>query len=106
MLNFTQNLRNITNAQETIVYTLTPISGTCAGTAFDLTVQVNPTPEIANETIAACSNAPISYTATNGGGIGNNNIVPANTLYTWIIKTDNANITGKSAQSTAQSTFT
>ena len=104
--NFTQTLRNITNAQETIVYTLTPISGTCAGAAFDLTVQVNPTPEIANETIAACSNAPITYTATNGGGITNNNIVPTNTLYTWTIKTDNANITGKSAQATAQSTFT
>ncbi len=100
--NFTQTLRNTTNAQETIVYTLTPISGTCTGTAFDLTVQVNPTPEIANETIAACSNALITYTATNGGS----NIVPTNTTYTWTIKTDNANITGKSAQSTAQSTFT
>jgi len=99
---FTQTLRNTTNTQKTIVYTLTPISGTCPGTAFDLTVQVNPTPEIVSEAIAACSNAPITYTATHGGS----NSVPANTTYTWTIKTDNANITGKSAQSTAQSSFT
>ncbi|MFM7629552.1 MAG: PKD-like domain-containing protein, partial [Algoriphagus sp.] len=100
--NFTQTLKNTTNTQQSIVYTLTPSSGTCSGTPFDLTVQVNPTPEIVNEAIAVCSNAPLTYTATNGGS----NIVPTNTTYTWTIKTDNANITGKSAQAVAQSTFT
>uniref|UniRef100_UPI0040488821 beta strand repeat-containing protein n=1 Tax=Algoriphagus sp. TaxID=1872435 RepID=UPI0040488821 len=104
--NFTQTLRNSTPVQQTIIYTLTPISGTCTGNDFDLTVQVNPIPEIDDETIATCSNAPISYTATNGGGINNNNIVPADTQYTWIIKTDNNDIGGQSIQATPQSSFT
>ncbi|MFN5331133.1 MAG: beta strand repeat-containing protein, partial [Bacteroidota bacterium] len=99
---FTQTLKNTTNTQQSIVYTLIPISGSCTGAPFDLTVQVNPTPEIINESIAVCSNSPISYTASHGGS----NIVPVNTQYTWTIKTDNTNITGKSAQATAQSSFT
>ena len=100
-----QTLTNTSSTVQTVTYTVTPRSGAagnCVGETFQVAVTVNPRPAIVNETIAACSNAPITYTATNGGS----NIVPVGTRYTWIIKNDNANITGKSAQATAQANFT
>ncbi len=39
-----QILTNITTAPATLEYTVTPNSGTCAGTTFTITVTVNPTP--------------------------------------------------------------
>ncbi|MFN9961522.1 MAG: PKD-like domain-containing protein, partial [bacterium] len=93
------------NTVQTVTYTVTPTSGaagSCVGQPFQVVVTVNPRPAIVNETIAACSNAPISYSATNGGS----NIVPSGTQYTWTIKTNNTSISGQSAQATAQSSFT
>jgi hypothetical protein len=98
-----QTLTNISNTVQIVTYTVTPTSGTCVGQTFQILVTVNPRPRAANETIEACSRAPITYTATQGV---NGNIVPAGTQYTWIIKTDNPNITGQSVQTTAQASFT
>ena len=103
--NISQTLTNTSNTVQTVTYTVTPTSGAagnCVGQTFQVVVTVNPRPAIQAETITACSNAPITYTATNGGS----NIVPTGTRYTWTIKNDNANITGKSAQTTAQANFT
>jgi hypothetical protein len=100
-----QTLTNTSNTVQTVTYTVTPTSGAagnCVGQTFQVVVTVNPRPSIVNQTIDVCSSAPISFTATNGGA----NIVPANTQYTWTIKTDNNAITGQSAQPTAQATFT
>jgi hypothetical protein len=46
-----QTLTNTTNAPATLTYTVTPLSGTCAGSSFSVTVTVNPRP-----TVTAVSN--------------------------------------------------
>ena len=63
----------------------------------EITVTVNPKPLIADKAITICSGASFSIIPNSGGG----DIVPANTLYTWIF-VDNTNITGESAQSIPQ----
>jgi hypothetical protein len=105
-----QTLTNTSNTVQTVTYTVTPRSGeagNCVGQTFQVLVTVNPRPRVANQTIEACSNSQINYTATHDTSLApNGNIVPAGTQYTWTIKTDNSNITGQSVQTTAQASFT
>ena len=60
-----ESLDNTTTAPVTVTYIITPGYAGCPGTAFTLTVTVNPTSVItsANSKIV-CSNSPIAYTAT------------------------------------------
>jgi hypothetical protein len=99
-------LTNTTNTVQTIVYTVTPIGPlgpSSTGNTFTITVQVNPTPQIPfGYTRTISSGTTLIFSAENGGGA----VVPPNTRYTWIIGTDNVNITGQSAEPTSQSTFT
>lgn len=98
----TGTLTNVTNAPITVIYSVTPkaATGSCAGTAFTITVTVNPKPFVANQTPpAVCS--PGSYTLTPANGSGN--VVPANTTYTWSAPVV-AGITGLSG-GTAQTSF-
>jgi gliding motility-associated-like protein len=88
-----QTLINTSNTTQTITYTVTPTFGTCVGSVFTITVDVNPIPVIASVTPAAiCSGTSFSVTPANGSG----NIVPSGTTYTWTISS-NTNITGASA---------
>jgi hypothetical protein len=55
-----QTLTNPTNTPQTAIYTVTPTSGAagaCPGSSFSVTVIVNPTPVIPNQTQTICSNS-------------------------------------------------
>ena len=95
-----QTLTNTTNTAQTVVYTVTPVSGTCTGTSFTVTVTVNPTPVVTAQTATACSGVAFSATPVNGSG----NIIPTGTTYSWAAP---AAITGISGQApgTAQTSF-
>ena len=94
---FSGNLSNPTNTQKTATYTVTPTSpiGSCVGDNFTILVNINAKPTIAAKTQTICSGDAFSITPSNAG----NEIVPANTTYTWSI-VDNTNITGESNNNT------
>lgn len=91
-----QVLTNQTLNTATAVYSVTPISGSCAGSAFTLSVNVRPVPVVPAQTSTqVCSGSPFNFTATN---------VPAGTTYTWfnpMIMPANS-LNGGSAQSVGQ----
>jgi hypothetical protein len=98
-------LVNSTNAAITVVYTVTPTSGSCVGSTFTVSVSVSPKPSIANITLSAiCSAGSTSTTPSNGGGINSSDIVPTGTTYTWSAPTVTG-VTGMSS-GTAASSFT
>ena len=96
-------LINTSNQPQTVIYSVTPRSGACKGTAFLLTVIVEPavTVVIGNKTAAPiCSGETFTVTPTTGGG----DIVPANMKYTWTVAA-NASVTGESAVTTPQTSI-
>lgn len=99
--NITGTLVNTTSTAKTIVYTVTPGLGTCSGAPFTVTVTVNPRPTIAAKTATICSTNAFTVSPTDGTG---GDIVPTGTTYTWTV-TNNNNVTGESAQATAQATI-
>src|ERR1035437_5211146 len=74
-----QTLTNPTNTAQTATYTVTPLSGSCPGATFTVTVTVNPKPAITAMTSTICSGATFTATPVNG----TNGVVPAGTTYTW-----------------------
>jgi len=98
--NISGTLTNTTNTAQTATYTVTPTSGSCPGSAFTVTITVNPKPVIANKTTTVCSGSAFSVSPTNG-----TDIVPLNTTYTWTAPTVTGGITGGSAQATGQSSI-
>jgi large repetitive protein len=63
---------NTTNGPLTVVYTVTPYTGTCVGTPFTITVTINTEPVVANMTDAVCSNVAIGVvlpTASSNGQV-------------------------------------
>ena len=100
--NVSQTLINTTNTAQLVVYTVTPKSGdagACPGAAFTLTVTVNPTPVIADQTTTICSGSAFTVTPANAAPT---TIVPTGTTYTWTV-VPNINVTGESDQATGQS---
>lgn len=93
-------LTNTTNAPISVVYDVTPTSpaGTCAGTAFKVTVTVNPRPQVANISTVSCSGNLFTVTPTDGSG----NILPAGTTFSWSAPTVSG-ITGLASGSAASS---
>ena len=77
--NFSATLTNTSNIQQSVVYTVTPATSTCAGSAFALTVNVDPTPVVATQYDTICSGNSFTVAPSNGSG----NIVPAGTTYSW-----------------------
>jgi hypothetical protein len=102
--NISQTLTNLTNLPQTVVYTVTPISGTmmsCVGNSFTVVVTVNPVPAIQNQTATICSGNAFTVTPVNAAQIA---IVPTGTKYTWTVAA-NPNVTGQSNQSVGQSSI-
>ena len=95
-----QILTNLTNTVQTVVYSVTPISGVgnCVGSPFNLTVIVNPSPNIPSQTVTVCSGSTFTVSPVNGAPT---TIVPSGTTYTWTV-VDNVNVSGESNQSVPQ----
>jgi len=94
-LNITQPLTNLTNIDQTVVYTVTPKSGTCIGASFTVTVTVKPTPKFptppSSISYNVCSGVAFNYFAINSAPT---QIVPAGTRYSWNAPTSGT-ITGQ-----------
>ena len=83
-------LTNPTNSAQTATYTVTPLSGTCTGATFTVTVTVNPKPAITAMTSAVCSGTGFTVTPVNS----TNGVVPTGTTYSWLAPTVTGGITG------------
>ena len=97
----TGTLTNPTNQPQTATYTVTPTSGSCGGSAFTLTVTVNPKPVVPAQTQEICSGGTFTVTPTDNAPT---TIIPSNTTYTWTVAT-NASVTGQSNQTNPQSSI-
>jgi len=95
--NITGTLNNSTNAALAVVYTVTPVSGTCTGDDFTVTVTVNPMPDVADMTDLICSAGSFTFVPVNGV----DGIVPAGTTYSWLAPALPAGLTGGAAGSGA-----
>jgi hypothetical protein len=96
--NISGTLTNTTNAAINVIYTVTPILGSCAGATFTVTVTVNPKPAVTAMTATICSASAFSVTpVTTTDGI-----VPAGTTYSWAAPSV-LGITGIAAGSAASS---
>lgn len=89
-----QTLSNSTLVAANAVYTVTPRAYGCAGATFDITVPVNPVPNVANQSVDICSGFAFTVSPTN---------VPSGTTYTWGTPVTNpfGAVTGASAQLSA-----
>jgi hypothetical protein len=74
----TGTLTNTTTSAQTVVYTVTPVSGTCPTSTFELTVTVNPPPSV-----SISGNAEVCYGVTTPDITFTNNInLPVRVTYT------------------------
>jgi gliding motility-associated-like protein len=71
-----QTLFSTNNVLNNITYTVTPSSYGCSGNPFLLTVPLNPTPVVGNQSVAICSGNSFTLQPS---------AVPAGTSYTWAI---------------------
>jgi hypothetical protein len=101
----TDVLNNVTNADQIVVYTVTPTNASCVGNPFTVSVTVRPEPRGYNDaTPIICSDATVNYDlSTNVGnvGLGGNNLT-VGTTYSWIAAS-NPNVTGESTAAQAGS---
>ena len=95
--NISGTLTNPGSTAATVTYTVTPVSGSCTGSAFTVTVTVNPMPAVNDITSSICSGSSfteIPVDVTDG-------VVPAGTTYTWSAPSVTGGITGGSAGTNA-----
>ena len=94
-----QTLTNLSNTNQILTYTVTPISSLgCEGASFTVSVTIKPGVTIANKNLPICSVTTFDGTPTNF-----TDIVPESTTYTWTV-TSNSNITGASDVNALQGT--
>ncbi|KXK23413.1 MAG: cell surface receptor IPT/TIG domain-containing protein [Bacteroidetes bacterium OLB12] len=101
-------LNNVTNANQVVVYTVTPTSTDgCVGDPFTVSVTVRPEPRGYNDSSpVVCSDAPVNYNLVSNitnTGLGGNNLA-IGTTYSWIA-TDNTFVTGESLTAQSGSTI-
>jgi len=97
--NITQTLTNLTSGIQTQTYLVTPVlQNNCTAASFYANIIVKPTPRVADMVETVCSVTP--FIANPMDGVGTN-LIPTNTLYTWIVG-DNNNLLGKADQSIPQ----
>ncbi len=70
---------------------------TCTGTPRTFSITVNPTPEIEDVNEDVCNNYLFTYQPSTGGGDSGNDIVGANTTYTWSAPSAITGVSGLSA---------
>ena len=81
--NISGSLGNASSVAQTAFYSVTPLSGSCTGTGFTITVTVNPVASIVPMTATTCSGVAFSVSPVNGV----NGTVPAGTTYSWSLPT-------------------
>ncbi len=91
-------LTNNTTGALDAVFTVTPSSGGCGSGTFDITVTVNPKPNIAQQSITICSGNTFTITPTT-------TLVPTGTTYTWTAPSGSG-FTGGAASSGSPTTIT
>jgi hypothetical protein len=89
-----QVLVNSTSSTQLIIYEVTPQSGPCQGLSFNLTVYVNPGPNLSSATYEICSNSSLSSLILGSP----NDIIPIGTQYTWTV-VGNPNVNGETNNS-------
>ncbi|MGY8865764.1 MAG: PKD-like domain-containing protein, partial [Methylophagaceae bacterium] len=90
-VNITTALINSSNIDQEVIYTVTPTSDQgCVGPTFELTITIEPRPIILDKTDAICSGDTFTLSPTNNAPV---EIVPANTLYSWVIQSPNTDLT-------------
>jgi hypothetical protein len=95
----TGTLTNTTSVSQTATYTVTPLSGTCPGPVFMLTVTVNPKAAITAMTNTVCSGTTFTSTPVNV----TNGVVPSGTTYSWSAPAVTGSMTGGATGSNAAS---
>ncbi len=80
----------------TVNYTITPTLNSCIGNTTNFVVNVNPKPQVTNQTTSTPSGSAFTVSP-----IG----VPAGTTYTWTAPNYTGGVTGGSAQTTAQTSI-
>jgi hypothetical protein len=92
----TGTLTNTTTAAQTATYTITPLSGSCGGSNFTLTVMINPRPVMTSATTKTiCSGSSVNLALTSG----------TSATYQWQAS-DNLNTSGESTSIQTGSTIT
>ncbi len=94
----TDILNNVTNANQVVVYTVTPTNGGCVGNTFTVSVTVQPEPRGFNDnTPIVCSNAVVNYNLSNNvaNTVSGGNNLTVGTTYSWIAAS-NGNVSGES----------
>ena len=90
-VNITTALINSSNIDQEVIYTVTPTSDQgCVGPTFELTITIEPRPIISDKTDAICSGDTFTLSPANNAPV---EIVPANTLYSWVIQSPNTDLT-------------
>ncbi|NDB34730.1 MAG: hypothetical protein EB023_05175 [Flavobacteriia bacterium] len=85
-------LVNITNVNQTVIYTVTPTVNGCQGAPFTLTVTVIPAVVIPNFSPIICNGGTFTVNPSNAPPT---TIIPNGTTFTWTV-VDNPNVTGES----------
>jgi hypothetical protein len=91
-----ETLVNTSTAPIDVTYAYTITANGCSNSQ-NVTVTVNPTPEISPITTGVCSGDTLSITPVHG----TDGVVPTGTTYTWTVA-GNQNVTGETDQDTAQ----
>jgi gliding motility-associated-like protein len=78
--NIGQLLQNVTNLPAVVTYLVSPASGNCGGSGFEVVVTVNPKPYIPTLSETICTDVAFKIKPINGN---NGAIVPFSTSYTW-----------------------
>lgn len=85
-------LVNLTNVNQTVIYTVTPFVNGCQGAPFTLTVTVIPAVVVPNFTQTICNGGAFTVNPTNAPPT---TIIPAGTTFAWTV-VDNPNVSGES----------
>jgi gliding motility-associated-like protein len=72
-----QALINTTTSPVQSIYTVIPVSGSCTGAAFSVTVTINPSTQLSSSLTppAICSNTPFNYSPTSN--------TPSTSIFNW-----------------------
>ena len=103
--NISQVLTNLTNVVQTVIYTVTPISGSngaCFGNSFTITVTVNPKVTVPNQLVSICSEGSFSLTPATFTGV---TIIPPGSTFSWPVPSLSGTITGAAAGATQNFIF-